>query len=135
MGIILLPFLLGAVFLLVPGAILGAKAVLSAPHKLLALLVLVTLAVLLHAFEFCVPFAIVSGRSVSPFLFLLFLLCAPACAALFGGTMLKSKFVKLSDSRYAIGRSALYVAAGFIPVSWFSYGEHLQRYFSIKWIY
>lgn len=135
MGIFLLPFLLGAVYLLITGVILGVKGVLSAPRKVLALLVLASLAVLFHAFEFCLPFVIVSGRSVHPGQFLLFLLSTTACAAIFGGSLLKRKFVELDDYRYAIGGSALYLAAGFIPVSWFLLGEYFERYFSIEWIY
>lgn len=135
MGILLLPFLLGAFYLLVPGAILGVKGVRSAPHKVLALLVLVTLAVLIHAFEFCLPFLTVSGRSVYPGQLLLFLLSTTTGAAIFGGGLLKRKFVEFADYRYAIGGSALYLAAGFLPISLFMYGEQLHRYFSIKWIY
>ncbi len=135
MGIILLPLLLGALCLLVPGTILGVKGVRFAPYKVLALLALVTLAVVFHALAFCAPFIGFSGRFVYPGQFLLFLLSVTVCATLFGGGRLANKFVALSDYRYAIGGSALYIAAGFIPLSWFLYGEYFQEYFSIKWIY
>ncbi len=135
MGIILLPLLLGALCLLVPGMILGVKGVLSAPKKVLTLLGLVTISLVIHVLIFCVPFVSLSGRSVSPASFLLFLLCAIAFVAFFGGRRLERKFVASSDYRYAIGGAALYIAASFIPISWFLYGEDLQRYFSIKWIY
>ena len=135
MSILLLPFIIGSLYFLIPGAILGVKGILCSQSKLFSIVALSGLSVAFHAIEFCAPFLVAKGQSVNQGALFLFVFGATIVPATAIGSKLKNNFRVSESHQDAIVGSALYISAGVTTFSWFSFSKSLGSYMAISWTF
>ena len=135
MGILLFPFIIGSLYFLVLGTILGVEGILSSQRKLFAIGALAGLSVAFHAIEFCAPFLVAKGQSVNQGSFFLFVFGATIIPAATIGSKLKNNFRVSQSYRDAIVGSSLYFSVDITTFSWFSFTKSLGSYMAISWTF